>query len=413
MNAGRSLVLILGIVVLIGNAASVVRVLIVPRPPASGPTTWSTRAIRFGFRQFAGLTRSYVTKDRVLAFSEPVALLGLLATWLVISVIGFGLVVWGLNDLSIGAAFAQSGSSVFTLGFDTDRHTGGRAVDFVAAGTGMVLVALQIAYLPTLYGAYNRRETLVTLLESRAGAPAWGPEVLIRHQLVGLIDNLPGLFADWEQWSADVTESHTSYPSLLYFRSPRSHNSWVVSIIAVLDAAALSLALDPDGAPKEARMCVRMGFTCLRDIAQVSRINYDPDPSPDSDIELPRSEFDAAVERLDEVGYPITRSPDDAWAHFKGWRVNYESTGYALAQLVDAPPARWTGPRRLFHGESLEPARPVDRQPGGAPPGVFARRARTTLPSGDPPWSGKVGPGNRHPGDPDRNGEPGDPDFPT
>jgi hypothetical protein len=49
--------------------------------------------------------------------------------------------------------------------------------------------------------------------------------VFIRHQLVGLIGNLPALFADWEQWAADVTESHTSYPSLLYFRSPRSQNS--------------------------------------------------------------------------------------------------------------------------------------------------------------------------------------------
>jgi hypothetical protein len=53
MTAGRSLVLIAGIVVLVGNAASVIRVLIVPRPAAGGPTTWSARVIRFGFRQVA------------------------------------------------------------------------------------------------------------------------------------------------------------------------------------------------------------------------------------------------------------------------------------------------------------------------------------------------------------------------
>jgi hypothetical protein len=406
MTAGRALVLVAGVIVLIITAASVIRALIVPRPAVGGPTTWAARAIRFGFRQVAALTRTYAGKDRVLALSEPVAVLSLLVSWLALTTFGFGLVVWGLNDLSVTAAFAQAGSSVFTLGFDTDRHTGGRAVDFVAAGTGMVLVALQIAYLPTLYGSYNRRETLVTMLESRAGAPAWGPEVLIRHQLVGLIGNLPALFADWEQWAADVTESHTSYPSLLFFRSPRPLNSWVVSIIAIMDAAALTMALDPDGSPKEARMCVRMGFTCLRDIAQVSRISYDPDPSPDADIQLPRSEFDAAVARLEEIGYPITRSLDEAWAHFKGWRINYESTGYALAQLVDAPPARWTGPRRLFHGESLEPARPVDRQPHGAPPGVFARRRGTELPIGGPAWTERDGRGNRRSGDAGGNPEP-------
>ena len=406
MTAGRALVLVAGVIVLIITAASVIRVLIVPRPAAGGPTTWAARVVRFGFRQVATLTRTYVAKDRVLALSEPVALLGLLASWLALTTFGFGLVVWGLNDLSISGAFAQAGSSVFTLGFDTDRHTGGRAVDFAAAASGLVLVALQIAYLPTLYGSYNRRETLVTMLESRAGAPAWGPEVLIRHQLVGLIGNLPALFADWEQWAADVAESHTSYPSLLFFRSPRPQNSWVVSIIAIMDAAALTLAVDPDGSPKESRMCLRMGFTCLRDIAQVSRISYDADPSPDEDIQLPRSEFDAAVARLEEIGYPITRSLDDAWAHFKGWRINYESTGYALAQLVDAPPARWTGPRRLFRGESLEPARPVDRQPGGAPPGVFDWKRRADLAIGGPPWTGRHGPGNRRPGATGGNPEP-------
>ena len=115
----------------------------------------------------------------------------------------------------------------------------------MAAGAGMVLVALQIGYLPALYGAFNRRETLVTLLESRAGAPAWGPELLIRHHLVGMVESLSPLYAEWERWSADVAESHTSYPSLLYMRSPRSRNSWVISLIAVMDAAALPAGRRP------------------------------------------------------------------------------------------------------------------------------------------------------------------------
>src|ERR1019366_4021460 len=97
----------------------------------------------------------------------------------------------------------------------------------------------------------------VTLLESRAGAPAWGPEILIRHHLVGLVPNLPDLFADWERWGADVAESHTSYPSLMYLRSPRAQNSWVVSLVAVMDSAAIALAVDPEGTPIQARMCVR------------------------------------------------------------------------------------------------------------------------------------------------------------
>jgi hypothetical protein len=242
-------------------------------------------------------------------------------------------------------------------------------VDFIAAGTGLVLVALQIAYLPTLYAAYNRRETLVTLLESRAGSPAWGPELLIRHQLVGTIDNLANLFAEWERWAADVAESHSTYPSLLYLRSPRSRNSWIVSLLAVMDAAALILAVDPQGAPIEARMCIRMGFTCLRDIARATRIPFDPDPQPDDPILLTRSQFDDARERLLASGFASSRTADEAWAHFRGWRVNYEAVGYAIASRFNAPPAMWSGPRQLFRAESLQPERPADRRPAGVPDG--------------------------------------------
>lgn len=364
MNALRTLAVVGGAVVLLIDAIGVIRVLIVPRAGV-GMSTVSLRLVRLCFRKVATLARSFATKDRILVLSEPVGLVVLLMTWLTVAVIGFTAVNWGLSGSSLSHALTEAGSSVFTLGFVRGSQSSNQVVDFVAAGTGMVLVALQIAYLPTIYSAYNRRETFVTLLESRAGAPAWGPEILIRHQLVGLIGNLPALFADWERWGADVAESHTSYSSLLYLRSPRAANSWVVSLVAVMDAAAIALAVDPKGAPTEARMCLRMGFTCLRDIAQVTRIPYDPDPHPGDPIELSPDEFQAAYDRLVEIGYPTTRSKDEAWAHFRGWRVNYESVAYALASSLDAPPARWTGPRRLFRGESLAPLRPVDRQPGG------------------------------------------------
>ncbi len=364
----RALALAVGVLVLLFDAANVIRVLIVPRA-ASGVATLPMRGVRGGFRGAARLARRYRTKDRILALSEPVALIVLLVTWLVVAVLGYTLVLWGIGAtgrVGLTHAFTEAGSSIFTLGFAHGTHNTSQVVDFLAAGTGMVLVALQIAYLPTIYGAYNRRETFVTLLESRAGAPAWGPEILIRHQLVGLVGNLPALFSDWERWGADVAESHTSYPSLLYLRSPRAQNSWVISLVAVMDAAAIALAVDPDGAPIEARMCLRMGFTCLRDIASVLRIPFDPDPDPDSPIALDRAEFVAAYERLVDIGYPTVRTADDGWSHFRGWRVNYEQVAYTLASVLDAPPARWSGPRRLFRGESLAPDRPVDRQPGGS-----------------------------------------------
>jgi len=400
VTALRLVVVAAGVAVLVADAYSVLTVLIVPRA-ASSRLTYPMALTRSVFRAAARRSRAYPTQDRILALSEPVALITLLATWLLLAVLGFTLVNWGIGTQGFVPAFTEAGSSVFTLGFAQAHNEGSKIVTFVAAGTGMVLVALQIAYLPTLYAAYNRRETLVTLLESRAGSPAWGPELLIRHQLVGTVDNLASLFAEWERWAADVAESHSTYPSLLYLRSPRSKNSWIVSLIAVLDAAALLLAIDPRGAPIEARMCLRMGFTCLRDIAQATGIPFDPDPQPDDPIELPRAQFDDARERLMAAGFASSRPEEEAWAHFRGWRVNYEAVGYAVAAAFNAPPAMWTGPRRLFRGESIEPTRPVDRRPGGVPGGHGTIR-REQVPEPRPELIGDPGP--------DRIPPPPDPD---
>ena len=268
-------------------------------------------------------------------------------------------------------AFRQAGVTLFSVG---TAHAGGpsnRAVDIAAGATWAVVVTLQIAYLPSLYDAFNRREALVAMLESRAGLPAWGPEVLARHQLVGIIDTLPSLYSDWERWAADVAESHTTYPVLLLFRSPEPWYSWVVGLLAVLDAAAMDLALSPDGSASQARLCLRMGFTTLNRIAKTLGWYVDPDPNPEGPITLTFEEFEQAVSMLEEIGYPMERSAEEAWPNFRGWRVNYEANAYRLADRVVAPPAPWSGPRSHLRSGPVAPRRPPQRSPGAK---VFADR---------------------------------------
>jgi hypothetical protein len=100
------------------------------------------------------------------------------------------------------------------------------------------------------------------------------------------VEQLTVIYDDWERWSADVAESHSSYPSLLRFRSPEPHSSWIVSQLAVLDAAALHLAACPASAPFTARLCVQMGFTCLRKLTRTLRIPVNEDPRPDGPVQL-------------------------------------------------------------------------------------------------------------------------------
>lgn len=351
-----------GALVLALVLSSILRTLVVPRG------LYSTLVFRLWWtlRRLLRLTRrasGYEAVDQVQTWLAPLMLIGMLAAWLGGALLAFGLLLHALSPLSWTAAFREAGSSLFTLGFASGDRLKLSVLDFVAAATGPVVIALQIAYLPTLYGAYNRRELEVTLLQSRAGEPAWGPELLARQWLVDTETALPELYRDWERLASDMGESHSTYPILLTFRSPRPHRSWLVALISVMDAAAMQLALAPRTAPPEARLVLRAGFTALRDIARALRIPFDPDPAPDASIQLAYGEFEAAAERVAEAGFRAERRIEDAWPHFQGWRVNYESIAYELCRRCDAVPALWTGPRD-FPATPIPPWRPADRRPG-------------------------------------------------
>ncbi len=250
---------------------------------------------------------SYEGKDRILAFEAPTALLVMMVTWLFLFLIGYGLMLWPFTGEFWGA-MRESGSSLLTLGFAAHVTPEATVIYFMAATTGLVVIALLIAYLPALYSAFNRRETLVTVLQSRAGAPAWGTEILIRHHSVGILDSLPSFYRDWELWAADVAETHSNYPILVRFRSPHPLRSWIVGLLAVLDSAALYLSLAPERSPIEARLCLRMGFNCLGDVAEAVELPFDPGsiprrPDPAHLRRVPRRGQEAGGHRFPDGGF--------------------------------------------------------------------------------------------------------------
>jgi hypothetical protein len=351
-----------GFVILIGTASSVLRTLVVPRGVLSRFSEIVLDATVRLSRMIGDRIADYTRRDGILAWAAPASLMSLLVGWLVAFWIGFSLLDFGFSRFELTAAMRQAGSSIATLGFAASPRASLTILDIITGLTGMVIIALQIAYLPTLYSAYNQRETLVTLLAARGGEPAWGPEILARHAWLGLLGNLPELYGDWERWAATVSESHTSYPVLIHFRSPQPLRSWLISLLAVMDAAALQTALAPSSAPVEARLLLRMGYLTLRDIAAIESIPTRQDASPDDDIALPYEEFENAVKALAEVDMTIERTALEAWPHFRGWRVNYEDAAYGLAMHIDAVPALWSGDRRRPE-TPIPPVRPVNRQP--------------------------------------------------
>lgn len=358
----RFLSVVLGILLLITVVSSVLRTLVVPRGLYSALVFRLTKSLRTVLRWTASPLGTFRAMDRAQAWLAPLVLLGMLTAWLGGMLVAYAFLLYGLSDLGFATAIREAGSSLFTLGFASGDRLKLSGLDFVAAASGPLVIALQIAYLPTLYSAYNRRETEVTLLESRAGEPAWGPELLARQWLVDTQTALPALYKDWERLAADIGESHSNYPLLLSFRSPRPQRSWVVALLAVMDAAAIQLSIAPTSAPPEARLVLRAGFSSLRDIARTMRVPFDPDPEPSAPIRLTYAEFDAAVAMIVATGFAKERTVDEAWVHFRGWRVNYEGIVYELARWTDAVPALWSGPRD-FPATPVPPRRPQDRRP--------------------------------------------------
>jgi hypothetical protein len=350
--AVRVLVGVIGASILLATAWSVLGTLVVPRRIRSRIPRMVFIVNRSVFHFFADRTSSYERRDRILAVQAPVQLIAQVVAWLALYLLGFGLLTWSFANGGLGNAMEQAGSALCTLGYLVPHTTGGAVLDPLAALAGLGTVALQIGYLPTLYAAFNRREALITMLDSRAGVPSWGPELLARTHYglgsgVSAVGELPELFEAWEQWSADVSESHTTYVPLIWFRSPRPLSSWVTAQLAILDAAALYLALLPDARGLiQARLCLRGGFTCFGNIARAIGIPIQFDADPSDGISLSYDDFVEAIERLRGVDFPIERPLEDAWADFLGWRVNYETAAYALAWATDAPPALWSGPRR-------------------------------------------------------------------
>jgi hypothetical protein len=353
----------IGALIAVFTAVSVLRTLIIPRASLGPIGRVVDRVVDGAFRVATMRVTSYEDRDTILAAQAAVYLVTLLAVWLAGFLVAFALLLWPETG-AIRLAFRESGSSMFTLGFVAPTGHGASAVDVVAAACGLFVIAAQIGYLPTLYGAFNRRETEVTLLGSRAGTPPWGPELLARtkYGIRGDRDDLPEFYASWERWAADVAESHSNYPVLMRFRSPQPLSSWLVGLLAVMDSAALLLAIAPSRERIEPRLCLRMGFTALRQMSNAVGMNVDHDPDPDAEISLTYDEFAAAVQRLIDVGFDVERSAEDAWPHFRGWRVNYEPLAYHLAYKTDAVPALWSGPRRWAY-QPMAPIRPPNRAP--------------------------------------------------
>jgi hypothetical protein len=337
--------LLVGALLLHQALLSVVRTLVMPRGERDRLTAGVFRLARRLFELQLRGAEEYRARDRVMAPFAPAGFFALALVWGAIVGVGYTLLFWAVGLRPWTVALTASGSCLLTLGFVHLETLPQLLLGFSEATVGLGLVALVIAYLPTMYSAFSRRETAVALLEVYAGEPPSAISMIARVNRIRGLDYLNELWTDWERWFAEIEESHTSLAALAYFRSPRPERSWITAAGTILDAASLeAAAIDRPSDPRGA-LCIRAGYLCLRSIADYFDIPYDSDPLPTDPISIERAEFDAALDELAREGVPLRADRDQAWRDFAGWRVNYDTVLLALASMTVAPPAAWSSDR--------------------------------------------------------------------
>lgn len=339
------LVFLIGLVVVMATLGSAVRSVVLPRGVPAQLTQVVFRVVRLLFRLRAGRRPTYERSDKILALYAPSSLLILVLVWETLVLLGYIAMFWAIGVRPLSKAFAVSGSSLLTLGIESGSGTLPTLLTFTEAALGLLLLALLITFLPSLYAAFSRREALVAMLEVRAGSPPSAGEMITRFHRIHGLDDLDEVWSRWETWFVEVEETHTSFPALTFFRSPQPDHSWVTAAGTVLDTAALrasTLDLPPE---PDADLCIRAGYIALRRIAAFFRIPFDPNPAPTDPISVLRHEYDEVYDALQRGGVPLKPDRDQAWRDFAGWRVNYDAVLLALATLTQAPMAPWSSDR--------------------------------------------------------------------
>lgn len=298
------------------------------------------------WRALANRRGSKKKRDIMLSYYGPLSLLLLFVFWGVMLVFGFALIHYGdgeslggtLFPSRFGNALYLSGTTLVTLGLGdiTPASPLARVMTVIEGGMGFGFLALVIGYLPVLYQSFSRREVTISLLDARAGSPPTAFELLRRHSGPEGLDILMEVLDHWEQWSAELMESHLSYPVLAYFRSQHDNQSWIASLTAILDCCSLAMVGLQGACQYQARMTFAIARHALVDLSQIFSAAPDKDGST---IRLRPADLDELRRQLSSSGL-VLNDTEEAERELERLRGLYEPYAISLARYLalDLPP---------------------------------------------------------------------------
>jgi hypothetical protein len=367
MGAIQYLEIVVGLSVLLFVFNDLFQAVVLPRPSVYRlplASQFLVRQLWVVWRWLGNRRRRVERRENFLGAFGPAVLLVLLAFWGLSLVLGYGLVLDGLKSQlapppsTFWRSIYFSAGTLLPLSYGDIVPAGGLAQVVVLAesATGVIVVALVISLLFSLYQSFQSREEKVVTLDALAGAPPSGLQILETSAVDRMPHRLEETFDEWRQWSASVLESHLAYPILFYFRSSHDNEAWLNSFGAVMDAATLVLSLIDHDSVGAARLMSKVGNHLVEDVVWYFGVKTT------TDVGVERHEFDQAWERLQAVGSRC-RDPEAAWAEFMELRRRYASPLNQLAHGLVVAPARWIGDRSYLPHRSSSPRRRPLRQP--------------------------------------------------
>jgi hypothetical protein len=296
-------------------------------------------------------------REEVYGMYGPLSLLLLLMLWAVLLIWTFALMFFALGSpftepggAATWSAFAQlradlyvSGTTLFTLGLGDVLPHGAAARSLVTfeAGVGLGFVALVIGYLPVLYNAFSRREVSIALLDARAGSPPTAGELLRRHGFDGGDQAIIVLLSEWERWSAELLESHISYPILCYYRSQHDNQSWLSALTAILDACSLLITSVEETPVRQAQLTFAMARHALVDLALVFHLKEKKHWADQAKTDrLPSADFRRLCELLGDTEIQLCGDPASE-ERLRTMRALYEPYAQALSDYLGVVIPPW------------------------------------------------------------------------
>ncbi len=354
----RIAALITGLLFCLGTIVDAFQTIILPRRP-----TGRFRITRIFYivtwKPWAAIARhagNPKVREQIYSTYGPGSLLLLLVLWAVLLVTGFALLFFAMGSPFVDTMATAnylghfrtdlyvSGTTLFTLGLGdvVPRTLAARALIICESATGLGLVALVIGYVPVLYGSFSHREVSVALLDVRAGSPPTSSELLRRHSFAGGQEALVVLLVEWERWSAEILESHISYPILCYYRSQHDNQSWIAALTAVLDSCALLISVVPGVASRQAQLTFAMARHALVDLGHVFHLENHEGQwlARGGPNRLTTESYKHLCDSMAESGLRLCGDPD-ASARLHALRALYEPHAQALADYLGLSLPGW------------------------------------------------------------------------